>query len=72
MKKQSKFYLVQVGENIVSPLGFKYGLYETSMEELKIFCAFDTLESLYKTCIENGTHTYKILKVNTTSVLEEV
>lgn len=72
MKKQSKFYLVQVGENIVSPLGFKYSFYETSIEELKIFCGFDTLESLYKTCIENRIHNYKILKVNTTSVLEEV
>ena len=72
MKKQSKFYLVQVGENIVSPLGFKYSFYETSVEELKIFCAYDNLESLYKTCVENGIRNYKILKVNTTSVLEEV
>ena len=72
MKKQSKFYLVQVGKNVVSPLGFKYSLHETSIEELKIFCAFDTLEILYKTCIENRIHEYKILKVNTTSILEEV
>ena len=72
MKKQSKFYLIQVGNNIVSPLGFKYDFYTTDVSELKIWCGFDSIERLYKSAICNGIHTYKILKVNTTSKLEEV
>ena len=70
-KKQSKFYLIQVGNNIVSPLGFKYDFYTTDVSELKIFCRFDSLETLFKSCIENKIIVYKILAVNTTTIFEE-
>ena len=70
-KKQSKFYLIQVGNNILSPLGFKYDFYTTDVSELKIFCGFDSLETLYKSCIENKISVYKILAVNTTTIFEE-
>ena len=71
MKKQFKFYLIQVGNNIVSPLGFKYDFYKTDVSELKIFCGFDKLDTLYKNCIDNKIRVYKILAVNTTAIFEE-
>lgn len=72
MKVTNKFYLMQVDQDIVSPLGFRYNLHTTDIFELKIWCGFDSIERLYKSAICNGIHTYKILKVNTTSKLEEV
>ena len=72
MKVTNKFYLMQVGKDIVSPLGFRYDLHTTDIYELKIWCGFDSVESLYKSAKINGLHIYKILKVNTTSKLEEV
>ena len=72
MKVTNKFYLLQVGQDIVSPLGFRYNLHTTGIFELKIWCGFDSIERLYKSAKSNGIHTYKILKVNTTSKLEEV
>ena len=72
MKVTNKFYLMQVGQDIVSPLGFRYDLHSTDIFELKILCGFDSVESLYKSAKSNGFHIYKILKVNTTSKLEEV
>lgn len=72
MKVTNKFYLMQVGQDIVSPLGFRYDLHSTDIFELKIWCGFDSVESLHKSAKSNGLHIYKILKVNTTSKLEEV
>ena len=72
MKVTNKFYLMQVGKDIVSPLGFRYDLHTTDIYELKIWYGFDSVESLYKSAKINGLHIYKILKVNTTSKLEEV
>ena len=72
MKVTNKFYLMQVGQDIVSPLGLRYKLHTTDIFELKIWCGFDSIESLYKSAIRNGFHSYKILKVNTTSELEQV
>ena len=72
MKVTNKFYLMQVGKDIVSPLGFRYDLRTTDICELKVWCGFDSVESLYKSAKSNGFHLYKILKVNTTSKLEEV
>ena len=72
MKVTNKFYLMQVGKDIVSPLGFRYDLHTTDICELKIWCCFDSVESLYKSAKSNGFHLYKILKVNTISNIEEV
>lgn len=72
MKVTNKFYLMQVGQDIVSPLGFRYNLHTTDIFELKIWCGFDSIETLYKYAKSNGFHHYKILKVNTISKLEEV
>ena len=60
MKVTNKFYLLQVGQDIVSPLGFRYNLHTTDIFELKIWCGFDSIERLYKSAICNGIHTYKI------------
>ena len=72
MKVTNKFYLMQVGKDVVSPLGFRYDLHSTDIFELKILCGFDNVESLYKSAKINGYHIYKILKVNTISKIEEV
>ena len=72
MKVTNRFYLMQVGQDIVSPLGFRYNLQTNDIFELKIWCGFDSIESLHKSAKSNGFHLYKILKVNTTSNLEEV
>ena len=72
MKVTNKFYLMQVGQDIVSHLGFRYDLHTTDICELKIWCGFDNVESLYKSAKINGFHIYKILKVNTISKIDEV
>ena len=72
MKVTNKFYLMQVGQDIVSNFWFRYDLHTTDICELKIWCGFDSVESLYKSAKINGFHLYKILKVNTISNIEEV
>jgi len=72
MKKQSKFYLIKVGDDVVSSLGFKYNMYKTSVFELEVFCGFKSKEELYRSAVHNGLHVYTVISVNTSSVFEEM